>query len=169
MYEYSRAIDGIQSVNAMMADMGRAHVVAACIAMAVGVAVLVRRKGDSRHVGLGYLYVAAMLVVNLSVLGMYEATGQPGPFHVLAAFSIVTTGLGWLSLQRRGRAGRALEAHASFMTWSWIGVLTAGLAQAANHQWPEQSPWPVVFMVGLATATGSVYVPRFVARQLRRQ
>ena len=156
-------------MNATMADVGRAHVVAACIAMAVGMAVLVRRKGDPRHARLGRLYVAAMLVVNLSVLGVYEATGQPGAFHVLAVVSIVTTGLGWLSLQGRGRANRAVEAHASFMTWSWIGVVTAGLAQAATHQWPEQSPWPVVFVVGLAIATGSVCVPRFVSRQLRRQ
>ena len=34
-------------------------------------------------------------------------------------------------------------AHATFMARSWIGVLTAGLAQLANRQRPEESPWPV--------------------------
>jgi uncharacterized membrane protein len=139
------------------------------MAIVVGVAVLVRRKGDARHAALGRLYLAAMIVVNFSVLGLYGATGQPGPFHVLAVVSIVTTSLGWLSLQRRGRGHRAVEAHAAFMTWSWIGVVTAGVAQAANHQWPEQSPWPVVCVVGIATAAGLVCVPRFVSRQLRRR
>lgn len=121
-------------------DVGGAHVIAACVAMAAGLAILVRRKGDAWHTVPGRLYVASILVVNLPVLGLYEDTGRPGPFHLLAVVSIVTAGLGWLSLQGRGRGGRAAQAHASFITWSWIGAVTAGLAQFANHEWPEQSP-----------------------------
>ncbi len=151
-------------------DLGTAHVVAASAALARGLVVLVRRKGDAWHVRLGRLYMATMLAVAAPVLFVYEDTGRPGPFHALAVVSIVTTGLGWLSLQgrRRVRGGRAVQAHASFMTWSWIGVVTAGLAQFANREWPEQSPWPVLIVVALATATGAVCVPRFVTRELRR-
>lgn len=152
-------------------DVGGAHVAAACVAMAVGLAGLARRKGDAWHTAPGRFYLASILVVNLSVLALYEDTGRPGPFHLLAVVSIVTTGLGWLSLQGRGRVrgGRAVQAHASFMTWSWIGVVTAGLAQFVNREWPEQSPWPVLTVVAIATATGAVCVPRFVTRELRRQ
>jgi uncharacterized membrane protein len=71
--------------------------------MAVGLAVLARRKGDAWHTVPGRFYVASILVVNFSVLALYEDTGRPGPFHLLAVVSIVTTGLGWLSLQGRGR------------------------------------------------------------------
>lgn len=149
--------------------VGAVHVVAACTAMAVGIAVLSRRKGDGWHVGLGRVYVTGMLVVNVAALLSYEATGRPGPFHVLAVISIVTTLLGWLSLRGRRRGVRAVAAHASFMTWSWIGVVTAGLAQLANQQVPQRSPWPVLVVVGVATAIGVVCVPRAVARQLRRQ
>jgi hypothetical protein len=55
------------------------------------------------------------------------------------------------------------------MTWSWIGVVTAGLAQVANREWPEQSSWPVLIVVAVVTATAAVCVPRFVTRELRRQ
>jgi uncharacterized membrane protein len=148
--------------------VGTLHVVTAGIAIALGIAVLVRRrKGDRRHRGLGRLYLAAMIVVNLSVIGKYDGSGRPGAFHALAVISIVTTALGWLTLRRQGRRNRAVEAHASFMTWSWIGAVTAGLAQAANQRWPEHSPWPVMFVIAVATAIGLLYVPRFVSRQQR--
>jgi hypothetical protein len=72
-------------------------------------------------------------------------------------------------LTARKRQRTRDSTHASFMTWSRIGVVTAGLAQFANREWPEQSPWPVLAVVAVATATGAVCVPRFVTRELRRQ
>jgi uncharacterized membrane protein len=149
-------------------DVGALHVGAACVALALGVSVLVRRKGDASHVALGRLYLAAMLAVNLPVFFLYDATGGPGPFHVLALVSVMTTALGWL-IVKRGRTPRALEAHAALMTWSWLGVATAGLAQAANQHWPAQSPWPVLAVVSVVTVVGLVSVPRYVSRQLRRR
>lgn len=149
--------------------MGGLHVLAACVALALGLTVLVRRKGGSWHVALGRIYLAVMLTVNLPVVFLYGATGRPGPFHVLAVISVLTTSLGWWCLHGRRRDSRGLQAHASFMTWSWIGVATAGLAQLANQQWPEQSPGPVLLVVALATAIGLVCVPRYVSRQLRRR
>ena len=148
-------------------NVGGLHVAAACIAMAVGMTVLVRRKGGSWHVALGRAYLVAMLAVNLPVLFRYEATGGPGPFHVLAVLSLTTTSFGWLSLQAGRRRGHAIEAHASFMTWSWIGVATAGLAQLANRQWPERSPWPVIIVVATLTGVGLAGVSRYISRQLR--
>lgn len=146
--------------------LGTAHVVAASIALVVGLAVLARRKGDSWHVRLGRLYVAAMLAVAVPVLFVYDITGRPGPFHVLAVLSLLTTALGWLSVRRRGRSHPGVVPHATFMSWSWIGVLTAGVAQLANHEWPGESPWPVLVVVGVATLAGAVAVPRFVSRAL---
>lgn len=147
-------------------DVGVLHVAAACAGLALGLVVLVRRKGGSWHVALGRLFLASMALVNLPVLVRYEDTGRPGPFHLLAVVSLLTTTLGWLSMRGRPRGRSAIAAHASFMTWSWIGVATAGLAQLGNREWPEQSPWPVAAVVGLATVIGLVGVPRYVSRQL---
>ena len=65
-------------------DLGTAHVVAASIALALGLALLARRKGDSWHVRLGRLYLATMLAVAVAVavpvLFVYDITGRPGPF-----------------------------------------------------------------------------------------
>ena len=148
--------------------MGRVHVVTACIAIVLGIAVLIRRKGDGWHRSVGYLYIAAIIVVNFSALGRVDDSGRPGPFHALAIISIVTTALGWRSLKFRSRRNRNLEAHASFMTWSVIGVVTAGLAQAGNLQWTRYSPWPVMLVIPVATAAGLACVPRFVSHQFRR-
>jgi uncharacterized membrane protein len=144
-------------------DLGSVHVVAAGVALVLGLAVLARRKGDLWHVRLGLLYVATMLAVGVPVFFVYDITGRPGLFHVLAVVSLLTTALGWLSVRRRGRSRSGVVAHATFMTWSWVGVLTAGLAQLANHRWQEESPWPVLVVVGVATLIGVVAVPRFVA------
>ena len=147
-------------------DLGTAHVVAASIALALGLVVLARRKGDSWHVGLGRLYVAVMLAVAVPALFIYDITGRPGPFHVLALVSLVTTTLGWLSVRRRGQSRPSVAAHGTFMAWSWVGVITAGLAQLGNHEWPQQSPWPVLAVVGVATLIGAVAIPRLVSRAL---
>ena len=147
-------------------DIGSVHVAAAGASLGVGVVVLLRGKGGAVHVALGRLFLASMVLVNVPVLLLYDDTGRPGPFHVLAVVSLVTTALGWLSVRRRPRGRGAVGSHASLMTWSWIGVVTAGLAQLANRQWPEQTPWPVVSVVGLATGVGLLCVPRYVARQL---
>jgi uncharacterized membrane protein len=147
-------------------DIGDLHVASACAALGIGLVVLLRRKGGAWHVVLGRVFLASMILVNVPVLLLYEDTGRPGPFHVLAVVSLVTTTLGWLSVRRRPRGSRAIAGHASFMTWSWIGVVTAGLAQLGNRQLPEHSPWAVVAVVGVATGMGLVWVPRSVSRQL---
>jgi hypothetical protein len=58
------------------------------------------------------------------------------------------------------------------MSWSFLGLLTAGLAQGANAAWPARSPWPVLLVVAVLTLLGLVLVPRWVAwstRQLQRR
>ena len=147
-------------------DIGGVHVAAACAGLAVGVVVLLRDKGGASHVLLGRLFLVLMVLVNVPVLFLYQDTGRPGPFHVLAVASLATTTIGWLSLRRRPRGRNAVAAHGSFMAWSWIGAATAGLAQLANRMLPEHAPWPVVTVVALATAIGLTWVPRYVSRQL---
>ena len=148
-------------------DLGTAHVVAASSALLLGLVVLVRGKGDAWHVRLGRVYVAVMLAAVVPVLFVYDITGRPGPFHALAVVSLLTTALGWLSVLRWGRSRPGVVAHGRFMAWSWIGVLTAGLGQLANHRWPQESPWPVLLAVGVATLIGALAVPVLVSRALQ--
>lgn len=148
--------------------LGGVHVLAASAALSIGLLVLVRPKGGRRHVVLGRAYASAMVAVNVPALLLDEGGGRPGPFHLLAVVSLVTTGFGWSAARRRTSRGGATTVHATLMTWSWVGVAAAGLAQLANRVWPERSPWPVLVVVGASTALGLLLVPRFVARQRRR-
>ena len=149
-------------------DLGGLHVAAAAAGLGVGLAVLLRRKGGGVHVALGRLFLVLMVLVDVPVLLLYDDTGRPGPFHVLAVVSLVTTSLGWWSVRRRPRGRGGVGRHAALMTWAWTGLATAGLAQLANRQWPERSPWPVLAVVGVTTALGLVLVPRYVSRELGR-
>lgn len=145
-------------------DAGGLHVVAAGLSLPLGAAVLLRAKGTRGHKVLGRLYVIAMLLVSLPALLVYDITGRPGVFHLLAVVSLVTLTLGWLSApSRRSSVGRPdVHVHATFMSWSFIGLVTAGLAQLATSLWGQWSPWPVVVVVAASTIAGLVWLPRLL-------
>jgi uncharacterized membrane protein len=147
-------------------DVGTVHVGAASVALVLGLVLIARRKGDAWHVRLGRLYVAAMLLVAVPVLFVFDITGGPGVFHALAVVSLLTTTLGWSAVRGQGRHRAGVAPHATFMAWSWVGVVTAGLAQLANHRWPDESPWPVLAVVAMTTLAGALAVPPSVSRAL---
>ena len=147
-------------------DLGSVHVLAASVAL--GLVVLARPKGDRWHRGLGRLYVVVMLAVSVPVLFVYDITGGPGLFHALAVVSLLTTASGWLAVRRQRRSRSAVTPHATLMVWSWIGVVTAGLAQLASSAWPDASPWPVLAVTVVMTLSGAMAVPRFVSQTAAR-
>lgn len=52
--------------------LGTIHVVFAITAITVGAAMFLLKKGGRRHRTFGYLYSAALLLVNLSALSVYQ-------------------------------------------------------------------------------------------------
>ncbi|HEV2292419.1 MAG TPA: hypothetical protein VGR35_01105 [Tepidisphaeraceae bacterium] len=56
--------------------------------MACGLLVLLRAKGTRSHRVIGYLYVAAMLALNVTAFLIYRLYGRFGPFHVAALVSL---------------------------------------------------------------------------------
>lgn len=121
------------------------HLVFAIAALAAGATVMFRPKGDPRHRILGYCYVASLLLVNVSALSVYEDSAVAGPFHVLAAVSLVTLFSGFVPVFFRRPASRWLGLHAYFMSWSYVGLVAAGTAQLATMS----SDLPGVVLVGL--------------------
>jgi uncharacterized membrane protein len=137
--------------------LGHVHVVAAVVALCLAAAVLLAAKGTTRHVRLGRAYVLVMLVGVVAALTVYDETGRPGPFHLFGVVSLVTLAGGLLTSPRRRRGDRT--AHGSFMLWSVVGLVTAGLAQAANALLPDAAPWPVVVVTATVVAAGALLVP----------
>ncbi|MDX1584826.1 MAG: DUF2306 domain-containing protein [Thermoanaerobaculia bacterium] len=111
---------------------GWTHIAFAIASLILGAMVFFQRKGGARHRLLGYLYAGALLLVNSSALLVYEESSGLGPFHVLALISLATLSGGFIPAYLRLPKDTWLEAHAYFMSWSYVGLVAAGAAQMAT-------------------------------------
>jgi len=109
-------------------SLGAAHVTAAAAALVLGFIVLVARKGTDLHRLFGTGFVVAIIVVNVTALGLYPLTGQFNAFHALALLSLATTFWGLMHAVRR-RADW-LAAHLTAMAFSYLGLLAAATTEA---------------------------------------
>lgn len=113
--------------------VGALHFALALLALALGFAVVMRRKGDRLHRTLGHLYVSSMLGLNGTALMIYDLFGGFGPFHwaALASLATVVAGMAPAVLRRPRRSW--FEAHAYFMAWSYVGLVAAATAEVATR------------------------------------
>ena len=111
-----------------LGSLAVAHVTAALIALALGLAVLAARKGTDVHRLFGAGYVVSMITVNGTALGIYRLTGQFGSFHVLAIASLAVTIWGLLIALRRRQNWVIWHFHA--MCYSYLGLLAAATSEA---------------------------------------
>jgi uncharacterized membrane protein len=155
-----------------LSALGAAHGAAAIAALLFGSAVLLDRKGTPAHRALGAAYVAAMVATVLTALGIYRVTGEVGPFHLLGILALTAVARGVVAVIRR-RPGW-LARHAYSLAWSYLGLVSAAVAEAVTRA-PLLSG--VVrsgrdgMLVGLACVAivlmlGFVLVPRLQARAL---
>ncbi len=137
--------------------MAGLHVACAFIALGCGLAVILRRKGGKRHKQIGYVYVTAMLAVNVSALLQAEIT-LFGPFVIASVVSLTTVAAAMACAFRfrRTRSPAILAAHGTMMGWSYFGLLAAGLTQSltasefyANEGW-ARNEYGVYLLVALA-------------------
>jgi uncharacterized membrane protein len=125
--------------------LGTIHVVFAIAALIIGAIVVFRPKGGHRHRTLGYFYAIFLLSVNISALSVYEEAVGMGPFHILAVISLVTLISGFIPAFLRRPVSSWLGLHAYFISWSYVGLVAAGVAQIVT-MW---SSLPALFAVGL--------------------
>ena len=107
---------------------GQTHVLLAALALVLGPLIFTRPKGTRTHKWLGYGYLGAMLVVNISALAMYELSRGPNLFHFFAVVSLVSIVPGFICVLRG-----AIVSHYFFMSWSYFGLLAAFLSQVATQ------------------------------------
>lgn len=125
--------------------LGIVHVVFAVAALILGATVVWRPKGGRRHRTLGYFYAISLLSVNVSALSVYEDSAGVGPFHILAVVSLTTLLGGFIPGFLRLPVSGWLDLHAYFMSWSYVGLAAAGVAQIATMS----SSLPGWFAAGL--------------------
>src|SRR6185436_8525849 len=97
--------------------LGAAHLASALAALGLGALVLLEGKGTAPHRAIGTGYVAAMLLTNLTALGIYRISGHFGPFHAMALVSLAAVAWGMGAVVRR-RPGWLLR-HYHSMAWSY--------------------------------------------------
>jgi uncharacterized membrane protein len=101
------------------------HLAAALAAVAIGVAVLLRRKGTPSHRLLGRLWVGLMAAAALSSFWIFEIRQGAGLswIHGLSAWTLLSLGCAVYFI-RRGN----VRAHKGFMVGTFLGLVGAGVA-----------------------------------------
>jgi uncharacterized membrane protein len=117
----------------MHTAIAQAHVIAAIAALLLGSFVFLNRKGTRLHVQVGIGYVVSMFVMNATAFGLYRLTGSLNPFHIGAFFSLATVLAGWVPAIRRKPRDRWLRLHFEFMSWSYVGLVAALVAEIGTR------------------------------------
>jgi uncharacterized membrane protein len=137
---------------------GTMHVAFAVAGLTLGAAVALRQKGTRSHRRLGYSYALSLLAVNLSALSVYEDSAGFGPFHVLALVSLATLVSGFVPAVLRRPASWWLELHAYFLSWSYVGLVSAGAAQLATMAFRLPASLTVVLPTMAITICGGLLI-----------
>jgi uncharacterized membrane protein len=126
------------------------------------------RKGTRLHVQVGIGYVVSMLVMNVTALGIYRLTGNVNPFHVGALFSLATVVAGWVPAIRRKPRGNWMQMHFAFMSWSYVGLVAAAVAEAGTRV--PNAPFVGVVVAGSAAVflIGGILIARGRSRYFRQ-
>lgn len=127
--------------------LGITHVIFAIAALIFGAVVACRPKGNRKHRITGYFYAISLLLVNVSALSVYEDLPVMGPFHVLALVSLLTLTAGLTPAVLRWPVSWWLGLHGYFMSWSYVGLVAAGVAQLVTMS----SGLPAWLTVGLTS------------------
>jgi uncharacterized membrane protein len=116
-----------------MSTLGWIHTVFGLVALLVGTAVALTRKGTHRHRTLGYVYLTSMLALNATALLIYDLFGRFGPFHWMAVASLITLLAGMVPVLARRPKDGWLDLHAGFISGSYVGLVAAFAAEITSR------------------------------------
>ena len=142
----------------MQGLLGITHTIFGLVALVSGLVVFLTRKGTGNHRTVGYVYVGSMLALNGGAFLIYRLYGRFGPFHVAAVISLATLAAGFVPLLLRRPAGRWLSYHYGFMSWSYVGLLAAAVAEVAVRVPGVRPSSPAAFLGLVLGATILVMV-----------
>ena len=112
-------MDWLQEHRIIHSWLGLIHTVFALASMIFGAVVLIKPKGDKKHMQLGYLYVWSMILMNLTAFGIYNF-GCFSLFHGFAVFSLITLAAGIYPTIKKSKGW--YPRHFYFMSCSVVGL-----------------------------------------------
>lgn len=110
--------------------IGWFHFITALIAMVAGLVVVFNTKGTTFHKIIGYIYVANMLLLNISSFFLINFGGF-SIFHFFAILSLISIFGGMIPAWRRRKNWFAY--HFYFMSWSVVGLYCAFWAELGTR------------------------------------
>lgn len=150
-----------------MVTIGQIHFVLAVASLVLGATVVLAKKGTALHRVFGFAYATTMFGMLGTALLVYNLTGEFGPFHILAVFSLATL-VGGVGVALVRRPSDWIAMHAYFMAWSYVGLLAAAAAETLTRL-PDAPFWgAVVVASGVVIGVGGFVIARFVPLILRR-
>ena len=143
-----------------MGTLGWFHTAEATAALVLGALVLLRGKGTRSHRRLGWSYVIAMVALNVTALAIYRLTGSFGPFHIAAILSLASVTAGVIPAVRRKPAATWVEHHYWWMTYSYLGLIAAAVAEVMTRVPGVRFWWTVVIASVAVFAIGVPIIRR---------
>lgn len=118
--------------------LGQLHVSFALTALVCGPLIFFSTKGTRAHRVIGWVYVAAMAILNLTALASYQLTGRFNFFHFAALASLATLAPAtWFAVVARRSGNRsAMITHGILMSWSYFGLVAAFLSEIFTRALP---------------------------------
>lgn len=141
--------------------LGIGHMAAATLSLLAGAFQLIRTRRDQLHRRVGYTYVSAMVVNNVSALFIYKFTGGFNIFHGLALYSLFSVGFALRPMLSDPRPYQWKRIHYMWTAWSY-----AGLSAAAVTEFLVRVVYVEGWLAGLVGSVpvillASVLIPRF--------
>lgn len=112
-----------------LSAIGAGHLVAASLSLCAGAFQLIRTRRDALHRRVGYAYVSAMAVNNVSSLTISKFTGGFNVFHALALYSSASVGLAIRPMLATPRPYQWRRIHYQWVAWSYAGLCAAALTE----------------------------------------
>ena len=133
------------------------HTIMAVTAMITGIVVVLNVKGSLFHKRVGYVYVASMLLLNVSSFFIVNFDGF-SIFHFFAIVSLVTVLGGIIPAIRRTK--NWFGYHYYFMSWSVVGLYCAFWAEVGTRfvRNMQQFWWAVAIATFITAMIGSVII-----------
>jgi uncharacterized membrane protein len=109
---------------------GAFHVVMAIIGLLTGAYLLLTVKGTKLHKSIGYVFSAALFIVNVSALFIYDFNdGKPSVFHYLIIVSMFFLLYGLYPMFKKPFIPGRIKQHLIGMTGAALGLWAAGATE----------------------------------------
>jgi uncharacterized membrane protein len=114
---------------AYFTTFGAIHTAAASVGIVTGATQVIRTTRGAFHRRLGYVYIGAMTIADLTVLGVYRFTGSFNFFHGLALFNLFSMAMALRPMLMKPRPFQWKINHYMWICWSYVGLLAAGVTE----------------------------------------